>query len=79
MIEIPLADHKIPFAKHNPTFLIYCTAISFAFVSNELMFVILPRHMLHEHFTRHDVMVVLIVFGGVELIARLEDMLLRVL
>ena len=55
---------------NNPTFLIYCTAISFAFVSNELMFVIFPPHMLHEHFTKHDVMVVLIVFGGVELIAR---------
>jgi hypothetical protein len=82
MVEIPLADHKIPFAKprffsvrlltnndtkgrnpklsirkkliemfnayrflmNNPTFLIYCTAISFAFASNVLMFIILPPH-----------------------------------
>ena len=50
--------------------MIYCTAISFAFVSNVSMFVILPPHMLHEHFTKQDVIVVLIVVGGVELIAR---------
>lgn len=55
---------------NNPTFLIYCTAISFAFVSNALMVVILPPHMIHEHFTKQDVMVVLIVLGGVEMIAR---------
>jgi hypothetical protein len=55
---------------NNPTFLIYCTAISFAFASNVLMFIILPPHMLHEHFTKQDVIIVLIVVGGVELIAR---------
>jgi hypothetical protein len=55
---------------NNPTFLIYCTAMLFAFVSNVSMFVILPPHMLHEHFTKQDVIVVLIVVGGVELIAR---------
>ena len=30
---------------NNPTFLIYCTAISFAFASNALMFIILPPHI----------------------------------
>jgi hypothetical protein len=55
---------------NNPTFLIYCSAMSFAFVGNVSMFVILPPHMLHEHFTKQDVIIVLIVVGGVELIAR---------
>ena len=55
---------------NNPTFLIYCIAISFAFTSNVLMFIILPPHMLHEHFTKQDVIIVLIVVGGVALIAR---------
>lgn len=61
--------HTYRLLMNNPTFLIYCTAIAFAFVSNVSMFVILPPHMLHEHFTKQDVMVVLIVVGGVDLIA----------
>jgi predicted MFS family arabinose efflux permease len=44
--------------------------VSFAFVGNVSMFVILPPHMLHEHFTKQDVIIVLIVVGGVKLIAR---------
>jgi hypothetical protein len=34
------------------------------------MFVILPPYTLHEHFTKQDVIVVLIVVGGVQLITR---------
>jgi predicted MFS family arabinose efflux permease len=67
LIEIVHTYHSL---MNNTTFLIYCTAMSFAFVSNVSMFVILPPHMLHEHFTKQDVIVVIIVFGGVELIAR---------
>ena len=57
-------------ALKNPSFILYCIAISFALVGYSSNFNILPAHIESQHFEKSDAVIAITTIGATEFVAR---------
>lgn len=57
-------------ALKNPSFILYCLAISFALVGYSSNFNILPAHIESQHFEKSDAVIAISTIGATEFVAR---------